>query len=200
MGVYKLSGAGAIKTGRTVYTSMNVGNQFGRAMVPIASFTANGTSGYVLAFSNIPQTYQDLMIVGNSRCTVASSLGYPYTRLNDNDASIYSDTNLIGNGASISSSRNSSTSVGRLGVEAGGSSTAGIFGSLVIHILNYANTSTFKTILSRSAADLNGSGETRLVATLFRSTSAVSSVRLSDEIGGNFASGSTFNLYGIKAA
>ena len=168
------------------------------AVVPIAQYVADGSSGYVLAFSNISQTYQDLMIVANSRNTSASALGYPYVRLNDDASSLYSDTDLVGNGTSATSSRNSTGGVGRVGVEPSGSSTSGIYGTLIIHILNYANTSTFKTILSRSAADLNGSGETRLLATLYRSTSGISSIRISDEIGGNFASGSTWTLYGIR--
>ncbi len=192
MGVYELSGAGSIKTGRTLYKSMNAGNQYG-AMVPIAS-AANGSAN----FGNIPQTYQDLYVVSQVRGTNANTIEYFFSTLNASTSTIYSYTSIQGDGSSASSSR---TNIGNtsffLGVGPGGNSTTGIFGSLEIWILNYANTSTFKTILYRFAADQNGSGETRFGAGLFSSTSAISAVNV---FGGNgTATGSTHNLYGIRA-
>lgn len=191
MGVYELSGAGSVKTGRTLYTSMNAGNQFG-AMVPIASGV--GTA----SFANIPQTFQDLYLVANLRGSNANTIEFSFSNLNLSSDTLYSYTSIQGDGSSASSSR---TNIGNtaffLGVMPGGNSTTGIFGALEMWILNYANTSTFKTVLYRLAADQNGSGETRLGVGLFRSTAAINTLQA---FGGNgTASGSTATLYGIRA-
>jgi hypothetical protein len=193
MGVYELSGAGSIKTGRTLYTSMNAGNMYG-AMVPIAS-AANGSAN----FGNIPQTYQDLYVVSSLRGINANTVEFFFSTLNSSTSAIYSYTSLQGDGSSATSSR---TNIGNtslfLGVGPGANSTAGIFGSLEMWVLNYANTSTFKTVLYRFAADQNGSGESRLGVGLFSSTGAISSLNV---FGGNgTATGTTHNLYGIRTA
>ena len=192
MGVYELSGAGSIKTGRTLYTSMNAGNQYG-AMVPIASTTLTSVSNP--SFYNIPQTYQDLMIVANVRGTNASALDtlvVDWVYVNQ-----YSNTLLTGDGSSATSTRNTSQ-YGATPVMPGGNATAGVFGSIVVHILNYANTTTAKTALFRSAADSNGSGQTMLGVAMRANTSAISYL---DFGGANapLAIGSTITLYGIRA-
>jgi hypothetical protein len=198
MGVYELSGAGSIKTGRTLYTSMNANNQFG-AVVPIASQTLT-TAGDVY-FTNIPQTFQDLFVTvyGRSNQTLPSG-GY-FGGFNGNYGSNtnYSWTSLIGNTSAFSSTRNTNEA----GLWGDGSipalsSGAGIFGSMNMHILNYRNTSTFKTYLMRCAADLNGTGATTLSAGLWRQTAAINTIYLTPSI--SFTTGSTITLYGIRAA
>jgi hypothetical protein len=192
MGVYELSGAGTLKNGRTLYTSMNAGNQYG-AMVPIAS-----TSGGSANFANIPQTYQDLYAVSTLRGINANTVEYFFSTLNSLTSAIYSYTSLQGDGASASSSR---TNLGNtqffLGTGPGANSTANVFGSFEMWVLNYANTSTFKTVLFRFSADQNGSGESRIGVGLFSSTAAINALNV---FGGNGTSSSaTHNLYGIRA-
>jgi hypothetical protein len=65
-------------------------------------------------------------------------------------------------------------------------------------ILNYSSSSTFKTILSRSG-DARDGGSVAFT-NMWRGTSAITSILIYPETTGNFASGSTFTLYGIKAA
>jgi hypothetical protein len=197
MGVYELSGAGSIKTGRTLYTSMNANNQFG-AMVPIASTTLT-TAGDVY-FTNIPQTYQDLFIsvYGRSNQTLATGGYFGGFNGNYGGNTNYSWTVLSGDGSSASSSRNTNQAgLWGDGVIPALSSTSGIFGAMNMHILNYTNTSTFKTYLMRCAADLNGSGVTTLSAGLWRQTSAINLIYLTPSI--SFTAGSTITLYGIRA-
>jgi hypothetical protein len=192
MGVYELSGAGSLKTPRTVYSSMNANNQYG-AMVPIAS-AANGSAN----FNTIPQTFQDLYVVSQLRGVNANTIEFFFSTLSGSNAAIYSYTSLQGDGSSATSSRtNQGNTSFFIGVGPGANSTAGIFGSLEMWILNYTNTSTFKTVLYRFAADQNGSGETRLGVGLFASTTAITAVNV---FGGNgTATGSTHTLYGIRA-
>jgi hypothetical protein len=65
-----------------------------------------------------------------------------------------------------------------------------------IHILNYSNTTTYKTGLGRSGF---ATGIVLMNTGVWRSTSAVTSVKLLNT-GNDFSSGTTVTLYGIKAA
>ena len=191
MGVYELSGAGSVKTGRTLYTSMNANNIYG-AMVPISS-TVVSTTGSV-TISSIPNTYQDLMLIVSAR-TDSSTLTSALLRFNGDSGSNYSSTMLIGNGTSATSERYSNESFVRIGYAIGSSQLASAYASQSIHILNYANTSTNKTIIARDASDTNGSGITQLSAGLWRNTTAISSITYATSL----VAGSTVTLYGIRA-
>jgi hypothetical protein len=162
--------------------------------VALAKVVSNGSSDRV-TFAGIPQTYTDLRLVCSVTETGAGGdlLGY----FNQNVSAIYSTTVLKGNGTAASSLRESSTSIFRpTAFETIGSVPA----IVTIDILNYSNTTTFKTLLSRVSNDKGGSGITGLSISLFRSTSAISEIELGTFTAGvNFASGSTFSLYGIKA-
>jgi len=151
--------------------------------------------------TNIPQTFQDLMLVLYARTNASVSTNSSIVYFNsDANNTNYSRTNLQGNGSSASSSRD--TNYAQLyytdGMP-GANTTSGIYLASTIHILNYANTSTFKSLLIRSAADLNGSGLTNLVAATWRSTSAINRIT-SAPTSGQFAAGSTFALYGVRAS
>jgi hypothetical protein len=64
--------------------------------------------------------------------------------------------------------------------------------------MNYANTTTYKTVLARSnVTDFRVAA----IVGLWRSTSAINTIQLrSDNSSYNFTTGSTFTLYGISAA
>lgn len=167
------------------------------AVVPIAYATPSSAT---VTFSNIPQTYQDLLIVLYARDTNASTVGGIYGAFNGTygGAANYSLTRLFGDGASATSNRVSNqTFIAADGYYPGASSTSGIFGSGEIHILNYANTSTNKTYIHRMAADQNGSGYSYLSVGLWRQTAAISSIYL--QLVSNFAAGTTIALYGIRS-
>lgn len=206
MPVYEMSSAGSVKVPRVNHQSMNAGNQFG-AMVPIQSATLTSTQSTIL-FSNIPQNYQHLFCVVSGRSDGAYTTGsitfYLNTDLGASGTAGYSVTTLIGDGSSASSSRGTTSSpvyglsLGDGRAVPAASSTSGVFGSYELHILNYSNTSTFKTGLLRVASDLNGSGITALGACLWQNTSAVSSMMLATNA--NWVAGTTMTLYGIRAA
>ncbi len=197
MPVYELSGAGSVKTGRTLYTSMNAGNQYG-AMVPIASQTfAGGTSD--INFTNIPQTYQDLFVVVNGRGDYAGTEVLIQSYVNGDFATVYSRTTLTGDGTSPGSERFTAQSGLQFGWIPAANATAGVFGSITAHILNYSNSSTFKTCIGRTAGDRNGTGRVSLTAALYRGTAAITSLGVATYGVGNFVSGTTITLYGIRA-
>jgi hypothetical protein len=162
------------------------------AVVPIAYQTLSSTPANI-TFSNIPQKYQDLMIVIYGRLTISGTgLGWQF---NGDGTGNYSYTRLGGTGSSTFSDRASNSASFDSGNLPGSDASSGVFGSTVAHILNYANTSTYKTTLTRAASDINGSGYVQEHIALWRSTNAITSISI---YGNNWASGSTFELFGIR--
>jgi hypothetical protein len=163
---------------------------------PIATTTLGSSNASVLVMSSIPATYTDLILVINGG--TSSGANALYMRFNNDSSSIYSTTYLYGNGSSAASGRITGRDAAAIGyfVEPG---TGNEFNSIV-HIQNYSNSATFKTVLDR--ANLTGTGTyqgTEASVSLYRSTSAIN--RIDVLVTSNtLNAGSTFTLYGIKEA
>jgi len=156
---------------------------------PIATTTLGSTTASV-TFSSIAGTYTDLVIVCGSLKYVTGD-DDAFVRFNGDTGSNYSWTQLNGNGATASSNRGSSTT----GIRSiNGMSTSNV-GTTIINVQNYNNSTTYKTTLSRHSTDFAGA-----FVGLWRNTAAITSVTIVNLGAGGFASGSTFTLYGIKAA
>lgn len=153
----------------------------------------SATSSYT--FSSIPSSYTDLVLVVSNLTTAAGSQTI-YARINGDTGTNYSYTILKGNGTTASSNKLSSGSAGLFlfGYDAGTSTTNPT--QIILHILNYANTTTYKTAICRG--DL-ASGEVNATVSLWRSTSAINSVEVRCP-SSNMNSGTVLTLYGIKAA
>jgi len=143
-----------------------------------------------LTFSSIPSTYTDLILVCNGN-TAANANNY--LQFNGDSGSNYSATRLSGDGSAASSAR--STSATQILLDGFGYWTTGYNANKVIHIMNYANTTTYKTVLTRAN---NASIGTDAIVGLWRSTAAITSIRFNSD--STLQTGSTFSLYGIKAA
>ena len=147
-----------------------------------------------VVFSGIPQNYQDLVLVCNaiSPDTVGPSvLAY----LNGDTGSNYSNTTLGGNGTTASSRRRTSTNYLRLMDDGGVSTTVGSPQVTISHFMNYSNTTTYKTVISR------GSTPTTFVevcVSLWRNVSAINTIEVLVAGGLGYAAGTTFDLYGIS--
>jgi len=162
---------------------------------PIATQTL-GSAVASVTFSSIPATYTDLVLVCNARSLRASDDSF-YIKINGDTGANYSTTKLYGNGTTVTSSRDSSATFGRLAANfVANNSAAGTFGPIIIHLNNYSNATTNKTILSRQNY---AGGEVGLFVNLWRSTAAITSIDVY-AASANLAIGSTFTLYGIKAA
>lgn len=202
--VHRLSQMGSMTTNKIDYPSMLAGyGDFG-AMTRI-QYTSLGSNGTIV-FSNIPTTFQDLMLVVYARGTNTTNgfgtANYLGLYLNNDTSTIYSTTSLRGNGTAASSTRFTGQVYTTAGVVPNANATTSIFGAVIYHILNYTNTSTFKTVLARSACDLNGSGQTWLDVNLYRSTNAITQMNIYDPaVSGNaLLAGSTAALYGVRAS
>jgi len=168
----------------------------GATYEPIATTTLSSNQNDI-TFSSIPSTYTDLVIVFNGKSTNAgSSSNGMRCRVNSDTGSNYSQTNLNGNGSTTSSSRDTSITYFEFGEIAQTDNTAP--SQNIMHIMNYANTTTFKTILCRADT---ATVVTKAIVSLYRSTNAITSVTLSRDFGTNqIKAGSTATLYGIAAA
>jgi hypothetical protein len=154
---------------------------------PIATTTL-GSAASSVTFSSISSTYTDLRIV---YATTASADAGNYIRYNSDSGSNYSRTNLYGNGSSAGSDRQTT----QTGIYGPFTMSSAITAN-TIEIMNYSNSTTYKTCLVRAGAANNS---TLATVGLWRSTAAITSVSITCD-GANFVSGSTFTLYGIKAA
>jgi 3-deoxy-D-arabino-heptulosonate 7-phosphate (DAHP) synthase len=152
----------------------------------IASQTL-GTAQSSYTFTSIPSTYTDLIMV----MTTTSANDQTQVIFNGDTATNYSNTRLDGNGSSATSGRNSSQSFVDIGYNNPGGQH-----QIIVQIMNYANTNTFKTFISRNS---NAANLVQAIVGLYRSTSAITSMTITAQTP-NFAIGSTFTLYGIKAA
>jgi hypothetical protein len=159
---------------------------------PIATTTL-GTATNQVTFSSIPSTYTDLVLVQNGAFNPAG--GDVFIQFNTNYTSNYSNTWLTGTGSAASSSREAN--VTRIIVDVNAYPTTGV-STRIIQIMNYSNTTTYKTVLAR--ANNAASGVDAIVG-LWRSTAAISTVEIFAWTGANkFDAGTTITLYGIKAA
>lgn len=153
----------------------------------IATTTLSGSS---YTFSSIPSTYTDLILVIQG---ANSNVGNARWRLNGDTGTNYSWTGLGGTGSAASSTRVSNTATPQLDWYGYFDGTQSV---LISHFMNYANTTTYKTVISRSNNANNGVATT---VGLWRSTAAVNSISIISS-NGNFDSGTTLTLYGITAA
>ena len=167
-------------------------------MTPIATNTLV-SAGSSVTFSSIPQGYTDLFLQVNNLMSGASGFKL---RFNGDSGSNYSETYMSGYAGSAASSRLSNQSSIYNNLVYGDSTTASVFTPHIIQLQNYSNATTFKSLLWRygTTTSAGGNGEVTAMVGLWRSTAAITSIEISAWNAVNFAIGSSFTLYGIKAA
>lgn len=151
------------------------------------------TTGSVssIEFTGISSAYTDLRIVID---VLGVGTGYVTAQFNNNTGTNYSITRMGGNGSTATSYRATDQTSCDLSWSAAYTSSGRLMAT--VDLLNYSNTTTFKNLLSRAGKSDNA---VDLIAGMFRSTSAITSIKLIAATS-NFAAGSTFSLYGISAA
>lgn len=152
--------------------------------------TTLGSAQSSVTFSSIPATFTDLVLVVNS-ATGVNDIDL-YIDVNSDTATNYSWTRIYGTGSAAASTRGTNSNYYRVGNMSG--SNVGQ-NNAIIHFFDYSNTTTFKTVLSRSN---NAANLVEAYVSIWRSTSAISSINTKTQ-SGNFLSGSIFKLYGIEA-
>lgn len=162
---------------------------------PIATTTLTSPAASI-SFSSIPQTYTDLFMVANLRSSDPRSGGQSVNlRLNGDSGTNYSKTGVYGSSTSVGSFRQTNAGVIELSCTMNGTA-AGVFAQNRVNIMNYSNANVFKTVLYRVDTEIYASGE----IALYRSTSAITSITLTEPSSLNWVTGCSVTLYGIKAA
>jgi hypothetical protein len=161
----------------------------------IATVTVGVGGQSSVTFSSIPSTYKHLQIryIAKNTGTVTAYSIFNFT-FNGDSAANYSAHQLYGNGSSAGAGATTSTT-SQLAPWIPYASYTNVFGAGVIDILDYANTSKYKTTRILGGFDSNGDGVVGLISGLWQSTAAVSSISFTFS---NFAQYSQFALYGVK--
>jgi hypothetical protein len=154
----------------------------------IATITLSSANSTV-EFTSIPATFKHLQIR-----IMSPSGSYGTLRFNnDTTASNYYYHSLFGGGISAGAANSANNAY----LPVPGSWSSPYAG--VTDILDYTNTSKYKTIRSLEGTDSNGGGAIYFVSNLWKDTSTITSIKLIAQ-SANFGQYSSFALYGIKGA
>jgi hypothetical protein len=156
---------------------------------PIATTTL-GSAAATVTFSAIPQTFTDLVLVVAFTTTSATddSGGLQF---NNSGAPNYSSRHISGNGSTGSTGYN--TVAGAVTLAYQKNSDGIVFATA--NIMNYTNTTNKKTTIVKT---VNAATYLQFNVALWSDTSAINEIDIF--FGPTMAIGSTFTLYGIKAA
>lgn len=168
----------------------------GATYEPVATTTLSSAQA-TITFSSISGSYTDLILVCCARSASANTSDSYLLTFNGDTANNYSRTRILGNGSTASSAQRTSAPNIDLEGLSGNNAASDIFMNAIIHLHSYASTSNNKTVLLRGN---DANSYVTAAAGLYRSTSAITSITLNTSSAANFMTGSTFTIYGIKAA
>jgi hypothetical protein len=166
------------------------------AMFPISSVVVGSSGSSSITFSNIPSTYAHLQIRLFGRTTSGNGSDYIGMTM-AGSGSTYTQHQLTGNGSTASAGANNG--LGTIPLQRFPGVGTNIMGTMIIDILDYANTNKNKTIRELGGFETNSDGYVALVSGMLVSTAAISSITLTPAAG-NFIQYSQAALYGIKGA
>jgi hypothetical protein len=176
----------------------------------IATTTVGSGGASNIEFTSIPATYTHLQIRGILQ-TNRSGYIVDLTKIqfNSDTGTNYSSHNLYGGyNTTPNVNPDANTSASNMAFHGLNSGVgANIFNAVVMDILDYANTNKYKTVRNLQGFDVNGTvgtgslgGTITLSSGNWRSTNAVTSVKISMIDGTLFNQYSSLALYGIKGA
>ena len=159
----------------------------------LATTTSSGSSPTIV-FSNISQSYTDLVMVISGKSIAGA--GYWDVQFNTDTSSgstNYGFVRLIGFGSTVLSDRYSN-------FKSWEPSIGEDQGTMIINFQNYSNTTTHKSGLWRgSTSNANRSAE--LSCGVWKNTAAINTITLTSNNGStNLPAGTIYTLYGIAAA
>ena len=153
--------------------------------------TITNTGGAVITFSNIPQTYTDLIF----SCRLQWQQQHDcHIGINGDNASVYGYIHTLTSNGPTNAQRNELRATGGFyqnGVWEGQG------GELLFHIFDYTNTSTYKSLLSRSGSVGNSVYSLDMIASTYTSTNAISTVSFYKSWGDPPQYTSSVTMYGI---
>lgn len=172
------------------------------AMTLISTITSTGSSP-TMAFTNIPATYTDLLLVASIRTTqsttITSLYSYFGTALAAPLRTGYNSKNLIGSPSLLSYSQSNDSQWNIDYAVSGANSTSNTFGTVQLYMPNYTS-SVDKYVSAEGLAENNSATAGRIIFggsnTSGNAASPVGywAIELNAN---NFVAGSTASLYGI---
>jgi hypothetical protein len=174
----------------------------------LATITVPSGGVASVTFAGIPSTYKHLQIRGiaqDNRATYnTSALGIGF---NGDTGANYSDHYLqaswvAGDTAAMAGGDANATKIYWIASITSTVAT-NVFGGFVIDVLDYANTTKFKTVRSLSGADANAEVAgyrpvPRLASGNWRNTNAINSITFTTDFGTLISQYSQFSLYGVN--
>ena len=162
---------------------------------PIVTTTTT-TASPAFTFSSISQNYTDLVLIMSVRANSTPTSYGTNIRFNSDTGSNYSRTIMYGYGGGYAAQR--ATNQTRFDISSG-TTTANQFNIIRLNVMNYSNSTTYKTLIGHNddRADVAS-----VTCGLWRNTNAITSITITpyDSNATGFATGCTFTLYGIKSA
>ena len=162
---------------------------------PLQSIVLTSNTSSV-TFSNIPQTYQDLVLVCSNIVPSGSMDVTMY--VNGDTGTNYSGNAMGGDGGTARAGKVTNQSkmyVSDWWIAVNGTNPT----MFNVNCINYSNLTTYKTFLSRGTVQGASAAETTAAVSLWRSTAAVTSITIQTS-SGTMGSGATFDLYGVGPA
>lgn len=176
------------------------------ALVPIGNARLATTTASV-TFSNIPQIYTDLMLMGFARSTYTADqydgigiyVNGDFSTVQAGLGRFYQD--WVPTGTTVPGTFGVNTGlVGFFGWRLPPTTFGNYFTTQRYHILNYSNTNTWKTGISEGTSIGEGLAENLTVTTL-RTNTAITSLTLQSDRGtgvSQFTAGTVLTLYGVR--
>lgn len=184
-----------------IYASQISGHLFAPsgAYDSIATVTVGAGGAANVEFTGIPSTYTHLQVRITSRDNRSAIVNNNlFVYINSDTSTNYSYHLLSGDGSSATGDGGGSTDLMIAGTDAGAGATSSVMGVSVFDILDYANTSKYKTTRALTGIDNNGSGVIRIWSGSWRNTAAITSLKFYPSSSATLQQYSSFALYGIK--
>jgi hypothetical protein len=191
-----------------IYASQITGHLVTGSYESIATYTVGAGGVASIEFTGIPSTFKHLQLRAFARSNYSGTGGGIENYFQLGNGSVDTGANytyhyLLGNGGSSTTSAAASTARndGLLSWSSRTSDT--MFSPYVTDILDYANTSKYKTVrtIGGNITPSTGQGQVLLVSSLWQSTSAVTNFKIYPISSSyKFDQYSSFALYGIKGA
>lgn len=164
----------------------------------IMTATVDSSGAATIDLTSIPQTFKHLQIRALARCgSTASGGNYLSMRFNGDSGSNYTYHALQGDGSSATAAGLASQNTVYLQRMANNNDASGIYGALVVDLLDYSNIAKYKTVRDLGAYDANGSGRIYLSSSTWMNTAAITSISIAPE-SSTFNQYSQFALFGLK--
>ena len=148
-----------------------------------------------ISFTSISSAYTDIILAWAYK---SNSSNNPTLRLTFNGNSTgYSGRQMGGNGVAPSSNNNTSASFISLARIVGAPNASGETGLLLLHVMDYTNSSKYKSIFCQlNSASAGG----ELDVGVWANNAAINRIDIDTPTSTDYAVGSVITLYGIKAA